>query len=164
MLKKPLRILGLNPGSRYLGMAVFQGPELRDWGVKVVKGRWSKAKLKKIKEIVLRTIDQYGVNILAVKRLHPSRSSTNLQGLVAELTCLSRRKGLKIFFYSLQELESWFSKGKRINKKTLAVMLAQEYPPLYYELEKERKNRNPYFWRLFEAVALGAVGYYQNEK
>ena len=68
MDKKPLKILGLNPGTRYLGMAVFQGPELRDWGVKTFKGQWSKEKLKKIKEIVSDLISRYDLNTLAIKK------------------------------------------------------------------------------------------------
>lgn len=164
MDKKPLKILGLNPGTRYLGMAVFQGPEIRDWGVKTFKGKWSKDKLKKIKEIVSELISRYDLNTLAIKRVHPSRSSTNLNSLISELKNLARKKGLKICSYSLRELKDQFKEEAKINKRVLAEILAREYPALFRELQKEQENKNPYFSRLFEAVASGAVCHSQNEK
>lgn len=164
MPENTLRILGVNPGTKYLGLAVFLGPELRDWGLKTFKGKWSKEKMRRIRGVVSSQITKYGINILVIKKLHPSRSSTNLKKLVIEIKNYCRKKGLKIFSYSIQELEANFSDEKRINKKTLAELLAQEYPEISRELTKERKNKNPYFWRLFEAVALGSSGYYQNGK
>jgi Holliday junction resolvasome RuvABC endonuclease subunit len=163
MPQKPLKILGLNPGTRYLGIAVFQGPELRDWGVKTFKGQWSKEKLKKIKENILELISRYDLNTLAIKELHPARSSANLKALICELKDLARGKGLKVYSYPLQKMKGRFKEESKINKKTLAEILAREYPALLRELAKERENRKPYFWRLFEAVALGAACHSQNE-
>jgi len=164
MPENKLHILGINPGTKYTGFAVFWGPELRDWGVKTFKGRWSKEKMKRIREVISGYIHQYSINILAIKKLHPSRCSANLKKLVIEIKNYCRRKGLKIFSHSIQELEAYFSKEKKINKKALAEIMALEYPALFHELEKERRNKNPYFWRLFEAVALGSACCYQNEK
>ncbi len=59
MHKKPLTVLGINPGSRYLGIAVFQGPELREWRVKVIKGKGLKERIEKVKEIVSSFIELY---------------------------------------------------------------------------------------------------------
>ena len=52
MMKKPKTILGINPGAKYLGIAVFQGSELKDWRIKVFKGKWSKEKMDKVLEII----------------------------------------------------------------------------------------------------------------
>jgi RNase H-fold protein (predicted Holliday junction resolvase) len=164
MPKKTIKILGINPGTKYIGIAIFQGPELRLWGVKVIKGKWSKEKAEKFKEIISTYIDRYGLTILAIKKIHPSRGSTNLEKLISEIKKLCLRKRVKIFSYSLQELEAHFSTERKINKKALAEKMAQDYPVLFYELKKEQKNKNAYFTRLFEAVALGSVCYYQNEK
>ena len=77
MHNKTKTILGINPGTRYLGFAVFCGPELRDWGVKVATGPCSRQKMEKLKKIVLGLIGQYKPEVLAIKKLHPSRSSPN---------------------------------------------------------------------------------------
>lgn len=153
--QRPLRIIGLNPGSKYLGIAVFQGSDLRDWGIKVIKGKWSKAKVDKIRKILSIFIEQYELTALAIKQLHPSRGSPELRRLVTGIRKLFRRKGLKVYQYSLKELENWFSPEEKINKKEMAEMVALDYPFLFKELEKEKRNKNPYFIRMFEAVALG---------
>jgi len=164
MHKKPLKILGINPGTRYLGIALFQGPELRDWGVKVIKGKWSKEKMAKVRMIVSRLIEQYGPNVLAIKKLHPCRSSPNLSQLVSGIKELSRRKGLKVYQFSVIDLETFFSPEESMNKKEMAEMLASEYPALLHELEKERSHRNPYHLRMFEAVALGSICFHHLDK
>jgi type VI protein secretion system component VasA len=43
----------------------------------------------------------------------------------------------------------------------MAKLVASEYPILYHELEKERSHRNPYYIRMFEAVALGSACLHQ---
>ncbi|GAF91324.1 unnamed protein product, partial [marine sediment metagenome] len=48
MPKKTLKIIGINPGTRYLGISVFQDSDLRDWRIKVFQEKWSEHKIKKI--------------------------------------------------------------------------------------------------------------------
>lgn len=164
MPEKKLHILGINPGTKYTGFAVFLGPELRDWGIKSFKGKWSKAKMKRVIKVISNQIHKYGINTLVIKKLHPARCSANLKKLVIELKNYCRKKRLKIFSYSIQELESYFSPEQKINKKALAEIIALEYPALFHDLKKERKNKNPYFIRVFEAVALGSAYYFDHEK
>ena len=164
MAKESLKIIGINPGTRYLGIALFQGPELWDWRIKVFEGRWTKAKMEKIKEAILGFIKRYDPDVMAIKKLHPSRSSPNLKKLVANIKELSRRKGLKVCQYSIKELESFFNPEEKINKKGLAEVIASEYPVLSHEFSKEKSNKNAYHIRMFEAVALGAVCFHQLDK
>lgn len=164
MLKKPFTILGINSGSRYLGIAVFQGPELRDWRVKIIKGKGPKEKMEKIKELVSSFIELYRPNVLAIKKLHSSRSSQNLKQLAARFRELARRKGLKLYQYSIEDLEVFFSREERINKKKLGEIITSKYSVLIHELKKEKDNQNPYYIRMFEAVALGSVSFHQLDK
>jgi Holliday junction resolvasome RuvABC endonuclease subunit len=164
MHKEPLRILAVNPGTRYLGVAIFRGPEILDWGVKVVGGKTPAEKRKAARLILLELIDQYYPDALAVKRLHPSRSSPCLNELVGQMKILSRRRGLKIYQYSIQEVKDSLAVGNKTNRRKLATLLAAMYPALIYDLQQESQNRNPYRMRMFEAVALAIVCYQQLEK
>lgn len=158
MPKKPLKILAINPGSRYLGIAVFNGSELKDWRIKVIDGRNSREKIEKVKTIFSGFIEQYEPNILSIKRLHPSRSSRNLNLLVVKIMELSKRKGLKIYEYSIKNVENFLSFDERIkNKRQLADAVASQYPFLFHELNKEKNHKNPYFIRMFEAIGLGII-------
>lgn len=164
MPKKPLRIMGINPGTRYMGIAIFQGTELRDWQVKNIAGKWSKEKMGKAKMIVSSLIEQYEPDALAIKKLHPSRSSPNLNRLVEKIKELAKGKSLRICHYSIKDLEGFFSPEERMDKKKLAEIIASKYPFLSHELEKEKSHRNPYHLRMFEAVALGKICFHHLDK
>jgi Holliday junction resolvasome RuvABC endonuclease subunit len=164
MPKEPLKIIGINPGTRYLGIAVFQGPELMDWRIKVLKGKWSKEKMKKAIEIISGFIERYEPGVLAIKKLHPSRRSLNLVQLVAKIKEFSRRKGLKVYQYSIKDVEEFFVGEDKLNKKNLVEVIVSENPALFHELQKEKAHKNPYYIRVFEAVALASVCFYQLDK
>jgi len=164
MPRRAIKILGINPGTRYLGVAVFEEAELLDWGVKVIKGRWSKAKMDKALLIVSELIKQHEPRVLAIKKLRPSRTSLHLARLADRIRQLSRRKGLKVRRYSIGELEAFFSPEERINKMGLAEIIASQYPALVHEHQREKSHKNSYHLRMFEAVALGAMCFHQLDK
>ena len=141
-------------------MAVFHGPELEDWRVKVVNGADPKAKIAQARAFVADWIARYEPTVLAVKRLHPSRGSPALRQLATAIETVSRRR-LRTLRYSIQQLEAALAPGERINKRRLAELVAAMYPALAHELVREQTNRNPYHIRAFEAVALGAACYQQ---
>ncbi len=156
MQEKDIRIFALNPGSRYAGIAVFRGPELIDWGMKksaMLKScnNWS----ERLKSFVSEAIERDGINRLAIKRLHPARSSEYLRNLTDELKVWAMKRGLIVHEYTIKEVESILLPSDMLNKRRLMEEVAATHPILYQELEKERQNRNPYVVRMFEAVALG---------
>ena len=164
MLKKPLKIIGINPGTRYLGIAVFQGSELMEWRIKILKGEWSKEKMKRATEIISDYIERYKPNMLAIKKLHPSRRSRNLAELTAKIKEFSRRKSLKVYQYSIKDVEEFFIEEDKLNKKNLAEAIVLENPALFHELQKEKSHKNPYYFRRFEAVALASVCFHQLDR
>jgi len=154
MRRKTIRTIGLNPGTRYIGFAIFHDSELRDWGIKDIDGRWSEDKMAKVITLLSSLIDCHKPDVLAIKKLHPSRSSPNLKKLVGRINGLSKRKGLKVCQYTLGGLKQHFQSRTR---RELPEKVTKEYPFLSYELSKERTNMNPYYIRMFEAVALGSI-------
>jgi Holliday junction resolvasome RuvABC endonuclease subunit len=154
------KILALNPGTRYLGFCFFLGSDLRDWGVKVIAGRWSREKLERIRDLISRLIEDYQVNFLAIKRFHSSRSSKALKELIRMIKRLAKRKNLKFFQFPIEELKRVFLQEKG-NKKDLAEAIVEHYPFLFAELEKEKRAKNPYRLRMFEAIALGSLCFQQ---
>ncbi len=161
MSRRPLKILGINPGTRYLGIALFEEGNLLDWGVKVVKGKWSKQKMEKFMGIISRLIEEHHPNVIAIKKLHPSRTSRNLSRLTDGIVHLTSRKHFKLYRCSIGELKTFFCPDKRMNKRRLAEMASSVYPVLYHELEKEKNHKNPYYLRMFEAVALGSMCFHK---
>lgn len=159
MPKPPLTILAVNPGTRYLGLAVLVGPELQDWRVKVIPGADEKIKITFARRLTAQWMTQYNPAVLAVKRLHPSRSSPALRRLATMIRVLAQGHRLRLYQYTIHELEAVLMPGAKINKHRLAERLAAIYPALAHELSREQASRNPYHIRMFEAVALAAACY-----
>jgi Holliday junction resolvasome RuvABC endonuclease subunit len=157
MSKKPITILAINPGTKYMAIAIFRESELREWFIKIFKGKWSKEKRHAILATVARFVNRYQVDALAIKRLHPSRSSGNLDSLVSGIKHEMSTRGLDVHEYSITQMERSFSTGGKRNKKKMAEQVVSVYSVLFNEFEKEKHHKNPYWARLFEAVALGSI-------
>lgn len=150
MQKDQLNVLAINPGSRYLGIAVFVGTELRDWAVRL-------ARRERIQALISEYIDQYGIHVIAIKKLHPSRISHALRNIIFSMERIAKKDGLMLREYSIDEVEKAWLPQKRRNKRLLMEEIVARYPFLLNELKREEKNKNPYLIRMFETVGIGSV-------
>lgn len=150
-------ILAVDPGTRYTGIAVLDGSELIDWGIKVANGKWSDAKLKKTTGLISKLICEYRPGVIALKRNHPSRSSRNLELLRQSIKHLARDKYVKVLEYSVEDLKVWYGQGTKITRQRIAEIVCLRYSVLARELAKEMAAGSPYHMRTFEAVALGCM-------
>ncbi len=164
MPNHPQIIISINPGTRYLAFAIFHGYELRDAQIKAVRGKWSKEKLCKLKDILTHLIYNHQPEALILKKLHPSRSSKCLNQLVQTIQKIALIQKVPIYSYSLKEVKYSIGSGKKMNKSSLSEIITTKYPILYYELNRLKHSKNNYYIRLFEAVALGTLGIFHYEK
>ena len=116
MKKKEVNILAVNPGTKYVGIAVFRGPDLVYWGIKVLKGKWSKEKMKCVEKTLLNLIGQHSVTTLVLKKLDSSRSSQNLNALVSSIQRCAKKKKLRICPYTLGDLKKSWLLEQRLTK------------------------------------------------
>src|SRR5262245_50346560 len=164
MPKEPPRILAVNPGSRYLGFAAFRGPELLDWGVRVITPATPRGHVRVAGRIVREAMDRFQPDALAVKRLHARRTSRTLNRLTNSFGDLARQRKIKVHYFSIQDLKAALCSEAKGNKRFLAAEIVAAYPMLSLYLQKEMENRHPYHLRMFEAVGLGMVCYRQSAK
>jgi Holliday junction resolvasome RuvABC endonuclease subunit len=157
MPQKTIKIIGINPGTRYLGIAVLYGQELMDWRIKVLDGKWSNRKITRARGILAEAIGQYKLNALVIKKLSPARRSENLFRLTNKLKEFARRAKIRVSQYSIKEIENAFIYDGKLNKRNLAEAMVELYPILHHDLIKERKHKNTYYFRMFEAVALASA-------
>lgn len=155
MAKESTRILAVNPGGRYVGLAVFCDADLRDWRVRSLGGAVPSERERALGDMVSRIIRTHGTDTLVIKALHPARCSASLRSLARKVKKIAEEKGLRIFELSINELKDKLNPGGKSNKRLLMEEVAAHYPFLYPELEREKKNKNQYLVRMFEAVALG---------
>jgi len=150
------RIVCINLGTRYVGLAAFQNHDLRDWRVSSFNGKWNRAKERKIVSMLTDYLDQWSPSIVVLKEIDASRSSPALNHLVDSATALLKERDIRHKTFSIRSLKNILSDGGK-SKKALAEEMAQQFPVLGHELRRERENHNSYYQRMFEAVALGSI-------
>ncbi|MEA1965262.1 MAG: hypothetical protein U9O41_09125, partial [Candidatus Aerophobetes bacterium] len=135
--------------------------ELKDWRIKCLNTKGIEDKAKKARNIISDFIYRYNPQVLAVKRLNLKRSSKNLNSLARKIREFAKRKGLTLYQLKLSEIKKPIAEGRRINKKNLTELMVSRYPELLFDFKREKKNRNTYYERMFEAVALGLACFYK---
>jgi len=156
MLNHSHNILSIILGTRYIGVAILNGSDLRDWFVKSLSGKSVKEKVAALIEITTDYTQRFHIDALAIKKLHPSRSSPNLNKLSDSIKAIARNEHLSIIEYPISTIERSLLIGKT-NKKLLIDEVLRIYPVIYHDYEREQRNKNRYLTRMFEAIALGIV-------
>lgn len=163
MENKPFNILAVNPGSRYCGIAVFDGADLRDWRMRVFEGDAAE-RADAMKQAITRFVDTYRVSVMAFKVVHRSRGSARVFGIVRNLKALAKRRKIAVCEHSIVELKRALLGKQKGNRRDLMAVLSEKYPFLRLEYESEKQVRAPYRIRMFEAVAAGYVCHAELER
>jgi hypothetical protein len=153
-MTKTTTILGISPGTRMTGLAVLQSGDLLDWRVKTFKGTWTNSKLKDVLYILIKYIQNAGITEIVLKKPDVFRTSEGLENLISEIKAFAKRKNIQFTMLSLKSLKSRYSKEKGYTKAKMIKDAISNFPELYGEYNKEHKNRNKYYTKMFEAVIL----------
>ncbi len=159
-----IRILAVNLGHRYIGLAVLYGAELREWAVKTLRSLSSDEAIARVEKILSDYVNRYDIQVLALKKLHPARCSSVLPQMVLAAKRFARSKKLALFECSLSELKKTLLPRQRANKNRIMEAMTDRFPFLFRELERERRHKHPYFVRVFEAIAVGVTCFMKLER
>lgn len=152
-------ILGISPGTRIMGLGVVQNGELVEWQVKSFKGSWSKEKLKLILEAIENLCAHFHVTDVALKVISPLHSSKNLLVLTDRISELAKKNKVRLNKFTMQDLKKKAGDQGKNSMNDLMESITHKYPVLKREYLKERNNLNPYYLKMFEAIAAaGLVG------
>ena len=123
MQSHPHNILSMILGTRYIGIAIMNGSDLRDWFVKSLNGTLVKDKINNIITITTDYIKRFNIDTLALKKLHPSRSSPLLNRLNESIKTVVRNKHLSIIEYPISVIEHSLLTSKT-NKKHISFFFS----------------------------------------
>lgn len=147
-------VIGVSLGTRIAGIAVMKRRELLVYKVKTFKGKWSKKKQNEILKLFNKLYDHYDVKCLAVKIVSPLHSSDPVDELTSCLIARAKDRRIKVITYPLHEIK----KSLGLNKKhNLSEYVAGKYIELRKEYEQEQNSFNPYYTKMFEAIAVAGI-------
>jgi crossover junction endodeoxyribonuclease RuvC len=160
MSKNKPKILAIDPGTRYMGVAFLDGEKLIYHGVKVILNDKSpNEKLKEGKEIIIRLIDDFKPDILVVEKsfFANNRTASLLHVFINEIIAIGNKKGLKVVNYATSTVRKSVCGNGRASKKELSKVIVSKYPNLKVYMSQDRAWKELYHQNMFDAIALGLM-------
>lgn len=157
MTHLPNRLLALKPGTRELGVAIFQHEELLYYGVKTIHDRATpQSTLREVVRILKKLILQYRPSGLVLEQTIVLQASATFLLVVAKkLKATARRAGLEVAEYPPAEVRQFFCTPTKATKRLTAERLVTHYPQLVRYLDTTAEWERLYYAYLLDAVALG---------
>src|SRR6185437_2700569 len=127
-------ILGIDPGTRFLGIAVICDRELRDFSVHEIKNGANPYKLiGQAREVVLRSIERFAPRVVAIEvpYLIETKRGAILSAIAQELYERSRELGIHVLEISPEEVRRTVTGNPRATKIEVAgILIGAEFNEL----------------------------------
>jgi Holliday junction resolvasome RuvABC endonuclease subunit len=158
-------ILGIDPGTREMGLAVLRGRELRHFGVRTLRnGTRPYDVIGLARRIVLATIETYAPDIVAVEEPFnlPTTRSNLLNVISDELRERAQELGIEVVELSPAAIRERVTGNPRATKIEVAEILARGGFAQLRELIPKRpkraalglRPRDKYWLHMFDALAV----------
>jgi Holliday junction resolvasome RuvABC endonuclease subunit len=157
-LASPKRILAVDPGMQYLGIAILEGEELVWYAVKTFPEHRALPGIRpQVKQYLTSILERFRPSVLAVEEpfYAPALSSANLRRLTEDIKTWGRWKGLKVHSYYPPTVKAFFCRDQK-TKESLAEAMIERYPFLRRYLTFLPWRRR-YWFHVFDAVGLGLM-------
>lgn len=158
------RILAIDPGTRFMGVAFIDNGKLIYHGVKVIKKKDSPHEtLQYARKIVLRLIKDFRPHLIAVEKAFfgNNRKAALVNVVVMEIRAIARRKDVNFIDYSPSTLKKFIAGNGRASKMEVSRAVVLRYPELKVFLTQDRAWKERFHQNMFDAVALGIMAWYK---
>jgi Holliday junction resolvasome RuvABC endonuclease subunit len=160
----PVRILAVDPGTRYMGVAILIGGELLRSDVENIRqvGMTSAKVSANAQRVLRRWMRRHRPDFLAVEPPHfaQSKGSRSLRRLVSAIRTLAEQEGVEMRCYLPTTVRRLVCRTGRPTRLAVAREVADRFPWLgpYYRKEAAKSwSRKPYWLSMFDAIAVGLV-------
>ena len=158
MTQKAKRIMAIDPGMQYLGVAILEGEELIWYGIKTFPGRKTLPYMRpQVQQYLTELLQKYQPSVLAVEEPFYAQSmlSKNLRTLTQDIKTWGRWKRLRVCSYLPTAVKAFFCRDRE-TKQSLALAMIERYPFLNRYLTVLPWKRR-YWFHVFDAVGLGLM-------
>lgn len=168
MFQSPPIILGIDPGTRYLGFAIIRGPELLEYGVKELRnGERPYDVIGQARRVVLRLIALHAPSVVAIEApyLIPTPRAAVLSTITQEIHARAKETGSEVVELKPEVVRERLTGNAKATKYEVAQWLARErFPELSALVPQKPKvpalwltSRERYWLHMFDALALAAT-------
>lgn len=160
MSNSKVRILAIDPGIRFMGVALLEDESLLYHGVEVFGNKKnSRDSLAAATETVLRFIKDFKPSVLAMERtfIAGNKRTVALNMLFAELQTIARQHKLKLYVHAPMSVKKHVTGYGRAGKVAVGEAVAKIYPELQVYLRQNRQWKTKFHANMFDAIAVGLL-------
>ena len=151
--------LGISTNTRLIGLAIINHQNsLIDYSIHLHKSSWSPSKAKMIVTSCLEPcVGQYCINQVILSRPHEYHQTEAFKHLITCIRKYFEAKKIPVYEKPAEAIHSLYPPEQKKTKKALMQALTLQYPQLTLCYQKEVRNKNRYYIKVFEAVAMAAL-------
>jgi len=166
-MKTNKRILAIDPGTHYMGVAVLDGTKLTYYGVKTLPRRNSpREMLKEGRNVVRSLINDFKPRVFVVEKTYfaNSRNGTLLNVFANEIAKISRQKKVRVKVMAANTVRKIVCNDGEATKQDVAKVITNLHPELSPFLSSDRRWKERFYYNMFDAVALGTAALIKTNK
>jgi len=150
-------VLGLSANTRMVAYAVMRGKTLEEYHTSLYKGAWSPEKKDRMLSRLQSLITTYTITDIALAVPYEIHTTEQIKSLLESFTTYFKNQSIAVCSYYPGAFHLFCEEGQPKTKKVMMESISQLYPELQRTHQKEMRNKNKYYVRLFEAVRLAHI-------
>jgi hypothetical protein len=154
--------LGISTNTRLLGLAIISKGALVDYSIHLHKSSWSPSKVTAIITSLEPCVRQYCIKNVVLSIPHAYHQTNQFKLLISCIQTYFEAKNIKVFTKETEAIYTLCPPGQKKTKKVLMASLTEDFPQLSYCYHKEIRNKNKYYIKIFEAVAVATLHEQEN--
>lgn len=149
--------LGISTNTRLLGLAIIKQNALLDYSIRLHKMSWSPSKANEIITSLEPCVRQYCIKRVVLSIPYAFHQTEAFRHLIYQIREYFETKNIPVIAETPEAIYPLYPPGQKKTKKALMKSLTLMYPQLSYCYQKELRNKNKYYYKVFEAVAVATL-------
>ena len=157
MQKNKIKILAIDPGTKHMGFAAFEGIELVDYGVKTIRQGSEGIILQHLEEIISRLIREKKPDYFVLERNSFSQIKQNyrLTLAISKMKYIAKKFGVLVYEYDPRTIRKAICNDGNASKIRVAQTIVISFDELKVYLQSDKVWVLRYNLNLLDAVAIG---------
>lgn len=150
-----MAVLGISTNTRLLGRAIItEDGFLTDYSIHLFKASWSPSKITEIITSLEPCVRRYCIKSVVLSIPHAHHQTEAFKELLIRISEFFITQGVPVYTETPEAIRCLCPAREAKTKKVLMMTLAARFPQLRPSYERELRNKNKYYYKLFEAVAV----------
>lgn len=160
-------ILGIDPGARHIGFAVFTKNDLSYYAIKTIKRNTKRESLRKLRKILEKLIREFEITHIAVEEVfYVQQKKSFVKQVFDEIKqMISEKEKIKLYSFEPKFIRKMICGRTEVKRDAIKDNTNRVLFEYYPELERYRpflsQSQRRYYAFLFGAVAVGLVGQWE---